>query len=56
MASILAHCCKVIHQRRTFSGRVCDLIASAARLHHRMHPNEDFRLDLCCWLEFAGKV
>ena len=55
LGGVLAHCCKVVHGGRTFSRRVYDLISSAKKAGHKVRLNEDFRLDLKWWLEFANK-
>ena len=54
LGGILAHCCKVVKGGRTFSRRVYDLISSVRRNHHKVRLNEEFRLDLRWWLEFAA--
>ena len=54
LGGVLAHCCKVVHGGRTFSRRVYDLIASAKKATHKVRLNEEFRLDLKWWLEFAA--
>ena len=55
LGGVLAHCCKVVRGGRTFSRRVYDLIASAKKAGHKVRLNEEFRLDLNWWLEFAAK-
>ena len=55
LGGVLAHCCKVVHGGRTFSRRVYDLIASAKKAAHKVRLNDEFRKDLCWWLEFASK-
>ncbi len=55
LAGVLAHCCKVIHGGRTFSRRVYDMVASVKKSAHKVRLNDEFRLDLKWWLEFAGK-
>ena len=54
LAGVLSHCCKVVHGGRTFSRRVYDLVASVKKGGHKVRLNEEFRLDLKWWLEFAG--
>ena len=54
LGGVLAHCCKVVHGGRTFSRRVYDLISSAKKATHKVRLNEEFRLDLKWWLEFAA--
>ena len=54
LGGILAHCCKVVKGGRTFSRRVYDMISSVKRNHHKVRLNEDFRLDLRWWLDFAA--
>lgn len=53
LAGILAHCCKVIQGGRTFSRRVYDMLSSMKRAHYKVRLNEEFRLDVFWWLEFA---
>ena len=53
LAGILAHCCKVVHGGRTFSRRVYDLVALVKRDSFKIRLNEDFRLDLKWWIQFA---
>ena len=55
LGGVLAHCCKVVHGGRTFSRRVYDLISSAKKSAHKVRLNEEFRKDICWWLEFASK-
>ena len=45
----------MVHGGRTFSRRVYDLIASAKKSHHKVRLNDEFRLDVKWWLEFASK-
>ena len=40
---------------RTFSRRIYDLVASVSRRGHKIRLNEEFRLDLKWWLEFASR-
>ena len=54
LAGVLTHCCKVIHGGQTFLRRVYNLVASVKKGSHKIRLNEEFRLDLKWWIEFAG--